>query len=293
MHIESIKRWQWMILGLILGLALGYSRRWAATDLPSYGEGINDQRLFETRVLRSIGASPLFKDIRVSRQSLDDGSGNSESLYVVSGKSVAENAKAGEHYKPMWFAAHVPYQPAIDLTQLAGPNNANAAARWQSIPQPTVIDWLQLAHESAGISYTNAWWDTYPLRTFTLAGFLVIGILFPTIINLYYFQSLTRPRSEKGVSLLGVHSPQSATAAATDSQASEAQLTHLRELEQELEATLSGESSAPAGPETASPVRALAADAAASTSEQPHDDRHFRAKPEDFYPTEDRAHPPH
>src|ERR1700684_1177301 len=143
MQIESIKRWQWLILSVIVGFAIGYARSWQAGDLPAYGEGLNEQQLFERRVRSRAGNNPLFKDIRVSRQILDDGAGSSETVYLVSGKSVGEDAKAGDAYKNMWYAAHIPYRPALDIT-----GSADAVARWNAISEPTVVDWLELAHET-------------------------------------------------------------------------------------------------------------------------------------------------
>src|SRR6478609_2542482 len=116
MHVESIKRWQWMIAGLVLGLAMGFARSLRTSDLSAYGEGINDQRTFERRVLTNVNGSPLFKDIVVTRQTFNDDAGGPEPLYIVAGKSVPENARAGERYQPMWFAAHAPYKPAFDLS---------------------------------------------------------------------------------------------------------------------------------------------------------------------------------
>jgi hypothetical protein len=291
MHIESIKRWQWMILGALLGLGMGYSRQMGATDLPSLGEGINEQALFERRVLSKAGGSPLFKDIRVSRQTLNDGSGANETLDIVSGKSVPDSARAGEHYKPMWFAAHIPYQPAIQLAQLASARFPDPVSYWHKIPKPTVLDFLELAHASAGVSYANAWWDSYPLRSFTLAGFVLIGIVLPSLINLYYFQSLFRPKEEKAVSLAGVHGSTTAGPAPVEHELSEAELEHLHNLEAELEATMRGDAPS-AAPEAAPAIRTLPTDAIAASADQPHDDRHYRAKPEDYYPTEERSHPP-
>jgi hypothetical protein len=288
MHLESVTRWQWMLLGLVLGLGLGYSRSYRANDLTAYGEGINDQRVFERRVLSNVGGSPLFKNIRVSRQVLDDGAGNVETVYIVSGKSVPENALAGERYKDMWYAAHVPYRPAIDLGQIAQTKKPQALARWQGVVHPTVLDWLALAHETAGVSYSNAWWDTYAVRTFTIGGFLVVGVIWPFFVNLYYFRSLFRPRGEKAVSLGGVHAP--APAAAIPSM--EVDLGHLCELEQELEAGMGVSGPVAVSGEAKSGVAVLAADATPVAPEEAHDDRHFRAKPDDYYPTEERVHPP-
>jgi hypothetical protein len=291
MHIESIKRWQWIILGTLLGLGLGYSRQMGATDLPSLGEGINEQALFERRVLSKAGGAPLFKDISVSRQTLNDGSGASETLYIVSGKSVPDNARAGERYKPMWFAAHIPYQPAIQLAQLASARFPDPASYWQKIPTPTVLDFLELARASAGISYANAWWDSHPLPTYTLAGFVLIGIVLPSLINLYFFQSLFRPKEEKAASLAGVRGSTIAAPAPVEHEMSEAELDHLHDLEAELEATMRGD--APSSATEAEPaIRSLPTDALTAPVDQPHDDRHYRAKPEDYYPTEDRSHPP-
>ena len=287
MHIESVKRWQWMVIGLVAGLGVGVARSLSTSDLSAYGEGINDQRTFERRVLTNVNGSPLFKDIRVTRQTLDDGAGRSEAVYVVSGKSVPENARAGERYQPMWYAAHVPYKPAFDLSEADKAKNSSAAARWKAAGEPTIIDWLELAHETAGVTYTNAWWDTYPVRTFAIAGFIVIGVVWPFFVNLYYFKSLWRPREEKGVSLRGMRSARAEVA----KPAVEVGSGHLEELEKELEAGMLGERTEEVAADAPAAVKTLSTDGPAAAIELPRDDRHFVAESDDFYPTDERMHP--
>jgi hypothetical protein len=286
MSIQSVKRWQWLLISILLGLGIALAQRSSATDLPSYGEGLTDQRTFERRVLTNLAGKPMFKDIYVTRQTLDDGAGHQESVYLVSGKSVGENARAGDRYRPFCFVSRVPYHPATDLYLLGGTAVSDSAVMWGKIENPTVVDFLELAHKGHGVQYTFAWWNTYPLTIWLGGTVLLIGVILPCVIDLYYFGRLVRAREPKGVSLGNV--APSPTAAPTG--ASDGELAHLHELEDELEQNLRGTTAGNVSAAAeAAPVRSLAETSDSVAVPDEHDDRLFRAKPDDYYPTEDRS----
>jgi hypothetical protein len=154
------------------------------------------------------------------------------------------------------------------------------------------VDFLRLLRTAGVVSYTDAWWRTYPAATWVGGSVLLIGVVWPTVINLLAFGRLTRPREEKGIDLSKVKNP----AAPAPAGPSAEDLEHLHELEAELEAKLAG-AAPPAPAEQPTPPRRAAvlttAPAGPAPADVPHDDTVFGAKADDFYPTERHADHPH
>jgi hypothetical protein len=125
---------------------------------------------------------------------------------------------------------------------------------------------------------------------------LLIGVVWPTVINLLVFGRLTRPREEAGIDL---SKASSATPPAAPKGPTEQDLAHLRELEAELAARLArgGDVPAPDAPATAPAVPAVLGGAPLEPVPQDaHDERLFGARADDFYPTEAKVphhHHPH
>ncbi|HEX4793845.1 MAG TPA: hypothetical protein VH370_08645 [Humisphaera sp.] len=247
MSIQSIARWQWLLIGMAIGLPLWAAQRHDAGDLPVTGECLNDQSAFERRLLTNLGGQPMFKNVRASRQVFVVPGAQPRTVYVVTGKSCdgVVQPDGNFHWIPAFFVAPVPYQPAMNLRALQTPARPDVAAYWRQIQEPTVVDFLKLAHDARGVRFTNAWWVTYPFAAWFGGAVLMIGIVWPCVIDLLAHGRLVRPRPARGVSLLGVQ----AHAPATDAGGGE------------------------------NPTQAP----------DPSGSRKFQAKPEDYYPTEDRA----
>src|SRR5687768_18490106 len=88
MDLVSVKRWQWLALGVLAGLLLWGVRRWSASDLARFGDTLNDPVTFEQALTKKVvGDVPRFKDIRVHRQTLrDPAGGTSKTVDIVAGK---------------------------------------------------------------------------------------------------------------------------------------------------------------------------------------------------------------
>jgi hypothetical protein len=152
-----------------------------------------------------------------------------------------------------------------------------------------VLDFLDSLGKTAGVQYRYAWWGwaTTPLAKWVFFSLVLLGGVWPTIINLLTFGSLTRPREEKGVSLLHVKPPPPKPAP------TRVAVGHLAELEHELEESLAGRSpDENTALEATAPKQLSAGPLESVTVPAAQDDREYGAEKDDFYPTE-RHRPRH
>jgi hypothetical protein len=299
MLIERVKRWQWLLLGVAVGTLLWWSWRPDPGSLAGYGECMNDSRAFEAALVGAARGAPRFSNVRVHRQSVDDGAGSAAEVYVVSGDYCDGNADPLDgtlHWRPRYFLAPAPYRPHWNLYDFGDAKGeaAKALEQYQRIESPTVVDFLRLLRTAGVLSYTHAWWRTYPAATWVGGSVVLIGVVWPTVINLLVFGRLTRPREEKGIDLSKVKNPPTPAPAGPSAD----DLEQLHELEAELEARLAGVTPEPPTEQPPAPPRRAAAlvtsPADPAPGDGPHDDTVFGAKPDDFYPTERHAdHPQH
>jgi hypothetical protein len=219
----------------------------------------------------------------------------------------SQNPKNGQ-WEKVWhdyfFITPNPYKPSKQFA-VAGTvpplkptltDNLQALAEKVHLKNPdppdSVLAYLKALKAQGKIDYTYEWWKA-PRMSMALwmAGCLVIiGGLWPTIVNLLVYGTLSRPYEEK-VDLSKVRGTTAAKAAHGPTQAD---LDQLKALEEELEAKLaaSGESRpmSPSDQPAPAPIKALTSKelevAAAAKAEE---DRAFAAKADDFYPTEKRT----
>jgi hypothetical protein len=298
MWIEQVKRWQWLLLSVAVGALLWWSLRPDTDSLAGYGECINDPAAFEAALAGAAHGRARFTNVRVHRQLVDDGAGSAATVYVVSGDycdGTPDPMDGTLHWRPRYFLAPARYRPHWNLYDFSGATGGAAKAldQYQRIESPTVVDFLRLLRTAGVVSYTHAWWRTYPAATWVGGSVLLIGVVWPTVINLLAFGRLTRPREEKGTDLSKVKN----AAAPAPAGPSADDLEHLRELESELEAKLAGEAPAAPPEQPAAPPRRAAvltaAPAGPAPTDAPHDDTVFGAKADDFYPTERHVDHPH
>ena len=299
MYVERVKRWQWLLLSVLVGLALWYARRPDASDLARYGEGLNDPAAFENALFGAVDGVPRVQGLTVHRQAIDDGAGSRRTAYVVSGDYCdgrPDPIDGTFRWRPRFFLAPVPYRARMNLYNLGGTDDeaAEAVRRYERMESPTVLDFLRLLETAKVVSYTHAWWRTYPAATWVGGSVLLVGVVWPTVINLLAYGRLTRPREEKGVDLSKVRS----TATPAPPGTSGPDIEHLHQLEAELEANLSGAAGPEPDPQPAAtprPAPALSTAPLEPVAAPAHDDTVFGAHADDFYPTErhaDHHHPP-
>jgi hypothetical protein len=287
MVIAHVKRWHWILISLILGFVTAKVRQvGGGADLSAYPHSMNDQARFEAALLERTNGLPHFKDVVVYPEDVDVGPGPRKRLYVVTGlyyngRPEENNGQLQRVWRSRSFVADVPYRRY-------GPSRTPIET------YKTVVDYLDRLHRENGVTYSYCWWRESRWSTAVWIGgsFLVIGLIWPTLVNLLAFGSLWRPREDKGIdfsTLAGM------PAAARPAPAVEAEdMSDVEEMTLQLEQQLrqsNVENAAVvepiAGP---APVKQLAATALESPAvEQPGQQMEFGANPDDFYPTERRG----
>lgn len=294
MRITSIRRLQWMIVGLIVGLICGGVRDAAmnfSDELSSLGGRRIGQRDFEHALVLKLNGKPYFTDLVVYPYHLGGASGQTGRLHVVygmywDGQTKEENGRLAARWEPAYFVASAPYVP---VSSRIGSTKSSAAARGRQFDD--VLGYLQSLPEPNKVKFQYASWSwlTRPLFEWTSGMFLFIGIIWPTIINLLVFHSLWRKPEPAGESLWNVKSDTSQRkpqAAIADDQT----LAVVRSLDEELEKTLSvAAADKPASAQPASPVRALQSAPLQPAAVGPSTAKDFKSKQGDYYPTERRA----
>ena len=295
MGIERVRRWQWVVLSLVLGLGLAQARRFDADDLPNrLGEGVADRGWFEREVQRQVpladGTSvPAFSRLRVYPLSVQERGGR-RPVHVVAGMYLAHaghregppggGAPVGK-LRPYFYIAPVPYQSLAD-----------ERARKPVAAAATVRDYLD-GLRAKGVTYTYAWWadPRYAAAAWVGGSFVLIGVLWPTALSLLVYGTFRAPPDEKGVSLWKVrpaHTPRrsAVNAAAVGGMSAPGGHAPGRNT---ASAPRGGAAPAPGAPVTTVPVlsAAPAEDEAAVSPE--HEHKEFGARRDDYYPTELKA----
>ena len=287
MQVEKIRRWQWMLIGLAGGLLLGWAYRgWTQTDWTAMYNVIGDQDRFEQILLRQDKGQPLFREVTIHPVESEKRQGRK---YVVTGRYFdGPYASTG---RMLAFEAPNPYPAGSAIQRVSSATGKNFSQRYAALKNPTIREYLGLIDEAGFVDVQYAWWETpgIMLLLWAAAGFIAMGVVWPTVVNLLAFGTLFRPREEPGIDLGQVKS-----STPTDSKApNDSDLQKLSELEAQLEASLS-QNAAPAAASAAtvtapSVPAALSTQPVAPAAEENPDDRHFALKPRDFYPTDHRG----
>jgi hypothetical protein len=302
MRLERFRRWHWVVLSLVVGLGLAQARQFDAHDLLNrLGDGFADRGWFEREVQRQVtladGSSvPAFGRLRVYPLSVRERGGRRQ-VHVVAGMYLthvpdgrggaggggAGGASAVGRIRPCFFIAPVPYQSLGD--ERAGkPVDPGGTVR-------RYLDGLR----AKGVTYTYAWWadSRYAAAAWVGGSFALVGVLWPTALNLLVYGTFGAPREEKGVSLWKVRPA------------------HLPPPRDAVKAAVAGMpvagnhcaisakpppqhgATAPQGASRATtPVLSVApADDEVTAATPGHEHKEFGARRDDFYPTELKAAP--
>ena len=279
-----VPRWGWMVIGLAIGLAVAYARQqsWSGDFGSRYGLKLNDRARFEAALVREIDGQRAFRDLVVYPETVSSSGGRRKTqLHVVAGKLRgalrAGEENAGAEILQEWRAVYFVCEPPYSATM------------------PTVVFYLD-SLGSRGVSYRLAWWRRPLYWNGLHAGmaFIVIGVLWPSLINLLAFGSLTRPAAEP-LALLPLSSYAGANPAAAQPSGAErdaAVAQYTEGLEQSLSEGASESACSPgaaAEPAQAAAALSSAPLAAATSADAPQDHKSFGADQEDYYPTELKA----
>ena len=295
MGLERVRRWHWVVLSLVVGLGLAEARRFDHDELPGrLGEGVADRAWFEREVRRGVTLAdgstvPAFSRLRVYPLTLRERGGR-RPVHVVAGMYLAKVGEQGDlsgaaggpvgKLRPYFFIAPVPYQPLA----------YQRAGEWVDA-DATVRDYLDSLRDD-GVTYTYAWWaePRYAMAAWVGGSFVLIGLLWPTALNLLTYGSFRAPPEEKGVDLWKLKPrrrlappPQPAWTVAPVASASG------RHVAAPDRSPVTGPASATANraPAPASaPVLSLAPAGHDDADQADHEQKEFGAQRDDFYPTE-------
>lgn len=286
MNVTAVRRWQWMLVGLLAGAAIGYVRELSANfydELATAGARRIGQREFEQALVRELHGKPHFCNVVVSPHRLAGAGTRAMTVHVVwglywDGREEPENGRMAAHWKPAYFVASTPYLTDDPST---GPREYENVVAYLRAPRATA---------AIAFEYSQWWWAGRPLVVWSCAGFAFVGILWPTIVNLLVFGTWLRPRGAKALSLWRVK-PSPVAPAPPPGQVV-ANMMATEALDREMESVINEIASDP--PPVAPPptnVRALTGKSAApavAVGEAPPP-KDFGAEREDFYPTELRV----
>ena len=289
MGIERVRLWMWVLCGGLVGwLASEVYLSAKLPDLQTLSTAVADQSRFETYLMATDGKNPKMHDLMVHPYTLSEKGQRTRALIVTG----VYYRSATDVPQPMHFIATGNYKPIIPLTRLGRAKGQELAKCYAALQQPTIVEYLNLIGEARGFSVAYAWWEE-PRRIRAVGiggGVVIIGLLWPIIINLLVYHRLLRPRETPATSLIGV-------AGTSNGPPPKIDVAPIDELNKELEERL-----AEAASEADSPAPAVAA--AAPSAPKPLDltpiaaapveqdrETEFGAKADDFYPTERHAPP--
>ncbi len=312
MRLERLHRWQWIFMGLVIGLIVAYVRQMYTDDvLSDYGNTMNTAEQFELSLSQDYKGVRLFKDLVIYPIKL-----RGEQRFLVAGKFYPgrperqANGKIAAIWRPYCFIQEKPvYKPFNKLEKLNKPGGPDYALQWKAITNPSLLDFMNIMREAKGINFRYAWWAE-PKKSFSLwmgTGVLVIGGIWPFLVNLIAFGSLKAPPEEKGINLRKVKP--TATAASEvkvpKSAMTVQDMDQVELLASQLESNLAkaaadepddAAAAAAAAPTTGpAPIKQLTAtvNERAAGFDDHRDDKSFGANADDFYPTERKATKPH
>ena len=203
MTISTLRRWHWLAISLAIGLVHGSiwqtSRSATCDPLDDNEKIVTDPREFEQALVTNINGHRRFEDVVVHPYHGLHG----ERAFLVTGqywdgKFEWRDGQQVAAWVPACRVAAMPYLPPP-----ASPDGTTQPRLY-----PSVLDYLQALHASAGVNYRydTFWWTAEPLFLSIAFSVVLIGMIWPTVVYLLTFGSILRPREQPGVSLWNVRS---------------------------------------------------------------------------------------
>ena len=195
MQLLSLQRWHWIAVGLLVGLACGGVReaqRDFSDELRGSGRAIASRREFEEALVTRYANVPRFKDLLVYPHRLPPRTRGGRDVHLVRGNYFdgtlrpQPDGRMAARWEPAYYIAPVPYRTG----GAAGAGESNAQTSF-----PSVREYLSSLRASAKVEHRYAywWWTTRPLFVWSAGAVLLIGLVWPTVINLLTFGNLGRP----------------------------------------------------------------------------------------------------
>lgn len=281
MQLAAVPRWQWIAVGIIVGTIIGLVTDAADSQLyginvQGYGMLLPDQQQFENGLVQEYNGIRLFSNPVVYPHRTTGAKGEKKLVYIVTGeywdgRQEIRGGKAVAEWVPRCVITQTPYKPRIGIT-----DGGNTATEF-----PSVREFLDALHRNYGVSYRYAWWALHPVLMWILGCGLVIGGLWPTLVNLLAYGSLTRPKEVKAVSLWNIRPRPKKTEKPPISYAPVA-----TDVDEDILPPTEPAEAEPANP---AEVRALEGGPLELVPDGPKEQRAYGADQGDFYPTERHA----
>lgn len=312
--MQNLKRWHWMLIAVAVGLVVGYIRTLYIDMVLDGHQTISSQERFEqvltTKEKLPGGERFAFTNLMVVRDPED----KEGKTYAIMGRCIsgrpflAPDGKIKRYDLPYLYMAKTPYTPKSPLPEATRKSRRTWSDFFQSIFEvvglkkrddpKSVLSYLRQLRDAHGIQFTYAWWKEprVTVAMTVLGSVAIIGLIWPTIVNLIVFGSVFRPREEKekGISLRKVRRPAEPAPQKPREEMTDEELKQLLEMEAKLEAQLAAEmekrreegAAQPAKPKPEQPVRKFVTQPVEPTpvAEQPKEDKVFERRADDYYP---------
>jgi len=217
MNVQDLKRWHWLVISVVVGLALSYV--WSSVEwdenLPTIG-----QRDFEAGLVIKFPTQGHLDNVTVMPP--QDGK------YKVVAEQVRNTKTPGMvEFRPVAFMAATPY----------------VAGQWRGGDEehPNVREYLKKAQSATPeIQFKYAWYrETWAIYTlWTGAAVLLIGGVWPSVVSLMVGAGLGLSREEKGPDYDLDRFKSEAPKAGGRREPTPEEIAHMRQLEEELERKL-------------------------------------------------------
>jgi hypothetical protein len=232
MDLLDLKRWHWMLIGLVAGALWSASRLFYGFDLPNDDGPVTLQRNFAwllvateraPAIVLDEGSNIYLSDLQLHPPVTDaePGAGRATKASGTPVQWVTGTLHRHRFRQPMseWstspfrYKAALPYVPSPvydPITQdwiMAG--RAKPTVGYQKPQQATyatVQDYLKEVHRKYGpsvIPYRYCWWETRAaiLTIYPLGGLVIIGIIWPTLLALLTATGLATKKHADGYDL--------------------------------------------------------------------------------------------
>lgn len=220
MHVQDLKRWHWVAIAIVVGLALSYV--WSSVEwdenLPTVG-----QADFERGLLTKFPAEKSLQNVVVMPPQ--------EGKYKIVAEQVRNTKTAGVvDLRPVAYMADTPYKAGV--------------WRGESSEFKNVREYLsKLKADNPEVAYKYAWYrETWAIYTLWLgASVLLIGGVWPSVVSLMVGAGLGISSEEKGPEYDLDRFKSEADKKAVPTGPTNADMQHLHELEDELEKRLAAQ----------------------------------------------------
>jgi hypothetical protein len=319
MDLQELKRWHWMAIGLLVG------GLWAGTQLfygitvddgdPDTLEGPFDMAVMATKEAPSFvdffdNGNVYVTDLHVhppgTDTSVDADRGHPNQAQWITGTVGRRRFKRGTQEwstKPFKYKAAVPYVAnkkydyiTTDWVPYGRFKPVAGYVKTKPVSYPTITAYFDALNKKFGpnsVRYRYIWWEERwaVMTMYPLAGLLVIGGVWPTILQLLVGAGLGKKQKADDYNL-DRYSGKTAAAVMKPTGLTEADHQQIEAMEAALEKNLEGfvlPAAAPASPAPPAAIRKLEAEEANTSKkgdQQPTAEKSFGAGSGNFYPTE-------